>query len=64
MLKFEEFDGTSTAELFLWDKECVHIMNKKASEVNSLEVSRPQLPSASECSYFATKQFSIIKGQQ
>ncbi|KAL1567640.1 DNA helicase [Salvia divinorum] len=38
MLKLEVFDGTSTAELILWDKECAHIMQKKASEVNGAEV--------------------------
>ncbi|KAL1558486.1 hypothetical protein AAHA92_08945 [Salvia divinorum] len=38
MLKFEVFDGTSTAQLVLWDKECVHILQKKAAEVNSREV--------------------------
>ncbi|KAL1564041.1 hypothetical protein AAHA92_06446 [Salvia divinorum] len=41
MLKFEVFDGTSTAQLVLWDKECVHILQKKAAEVNFREVLSP-----------------------
>lgn len=38
MLKFEVFDGTSTAELVLWDKECVQILQKKASELDCAQV--------------------------
>ncbi|XP_047974667.1 uncharacterized protein LOC125216922 [Salvia hispanica] len=41
MLKFEVFDGTSTAELVLWDKECVQILQKKASELDCAQVVSP-----------------------
>lgn len=34
MFKVNVLDGTSNASLLLWDKECVALLGKKASEIS------------------------------